>query len=70
MTSVSETMGRPAVYPLRHMNVNDTLTLPVPTGADVKRVARAVSRYGNRHDRFYRCKTDRKTRLMTVTRIR
>lgn len=62
--------GRPAIYPLGSMAVGDTVTLPAETPADVKRIAKNASQYGIRHDRFYRCRTDRKTRLMTITRIR
>ena len=62
--------GRPVTYPLRHMEVGDTCTLPAETAHDVKRIARNVSQYGLRHDRFYRCRTDRTTRLMTIIRIR
>jgi hypothetical protein len=62
--------GRPATYPFGAMAVGDICTLPVPTAADVKRIARNASQYGLRHDRFYSCRTDRATRLMTITRIR
>ena len=64
------TFGRPVTYPLRYMAVGDTCTLPAETPQDVKRIARNVSQYGLRHDRFYRCCTDRAARLMTITRIR
>lgn len=62
--------GRPVTYPLRGMAVGDTVLIDVPTSADVKRVARNVSQYGLRNERFYRCKTNRQTRQMAVTRIR
>ncbi len=52
------------------MAVGDCVTLDAPTSADVKRIARNVSQYGRRHDRGYRCKTDRQTRVMTITRVR
>lgn len=62
--------GRPPTYPLAGMAVGDTVTMDVPTSADVKRIARNVSQHGQRHDRAYRCKTSRSTRTMTITRIR
>ena len=61
--------GRPITYPLRDMAVADTVQMDVPTAADVKRVARNVSQYGQRHNRYYRCNTDRVARVMTITRI-
>lgn len=64
------TFGRPVTYPLRYMAVGDTCTLPAETPQDVKRIARNVSQYGLRHNRFYSCRTDRKTRITTITRIR
>ena len=70
MKSGSKPFGRPPTYPLGPMAVGDCVTLPAPTGADVKRIARNVSQYGLRNDRYYRCKTDRATRLMTITRVR
>lgn len=70
MTEAVNLGGRPAVFPFRQMEVGDTFEIPVPTGADVKRVARNVSQFGIRYDRFYRCKTDRQTRIMVITRIR
>ncbi len=68
MTSVSKTFGRPPTYPLREMAVGDCITLPAPTSADIKRLARNVSQFGVRNDRGYRCRT--KAGVMTVTRIR
>lgn len=62
--------GRPVTYPLRDMEVGDEAEMEAPTAADVKRIARNVSQYGARHDRFYRCRTDMATRIMTITRIR
>lgn len=62
--------GRPPTYPFPHMAVGATAAMPAPTPADVKRIARNASQYGLRHDRFYRCSTDRDTRTMTITRIR
>lgn len=70
MTSVSKRFGRPPTYPLGPMAVGDQITLPAPTSADVKRIAKNASQYGQRHGRFYRCRTDQKTRVTTVTRIR
>ena len=70
MTSASKPFGRPPTYPLGVMQVGDTLDLSAPTPEDVKRIARNVSQYGLRHDRFYRCRTDSATRVLTITRIR
>jgi len=70
MTSNSKAFGRPRSYPLHDMAVGDAVDLPAPTPADVKRIARNASQYGLRHDRFYRCKTDREARVLTITRIR
>lgn len=62
--------GRPSIYKLGDMEIGDAKEFPVPTSADVNRIARNVSQYGMRHNRYYRCKTDRKARITTVTRIR
>ena len=69
MKSVSK-FGRPQSYPFGNMAVGDSEQLPAPKPADVKRIARNASQYGLRHDRYYRCSTDRETRTLTVTRIR
>ena len=52
------------------MAVGDAINLPVPTPADVKRVARNTSQYGLRHERCYRCRTNSDTRVITITRVR
>lgn len=70
MTSAFNPFGRPTTYPFAAMDVGESVTLDVPTAADVKRIARNASQYGLRHNRGYRCKTDRDTRVMTVTRVR
>ncbi len=62
--------GRPVSYPLSGMEVGEEVQMEADTPADVKRIARNVSQYGARHDRFYRCRTDPITRIMTITRIR
>lgn len=62
--------GRPEVYPLKAMQVGDTLQLEAPTQADTKRIHRAVSQHAERHGRGFRGKMDRKTRIITFTRIR
>lgn len=62
--------GRPVSYPLRGMEVGEEVEMEADTPADVKRIARNVSQYGARHDRFYRCRTDMRTRIMIITRIR
>lgn len=61
---------RPPVYPFGRMDVGDTFDIHAPTPADVKRIAKNASQYGLRHDRFYQCRTDQKTRVTTVTRVR
>lgn len=68
MTSASKTFGRPPIYPLGPMAVGDRITLPAPTSADIKRIARNVSQYGLRNDRCYRCRT--KDGVTTITRVR
>jgi regulator of extracellular matrix RemA (YlzA/DUF370 family) len=50
------------------MAVGDQVTLPAPTSADIKRICRAVSSYGQRHDRSYMCRT--RDGVMTITRRR
>lgn len=50
------------------MAVGDSFTMPAPTSADIKRICRNVSQYGQRHDRGYTCRT--KDGVTTVTRIR
>lgn len=70
MTTASNTFGRPPIYPFRAMAVGDSIELPAPSPADVKRIARNASQYGLRTDRFYSCKTDRARRVTTVTRVR
>ena len=62
--------GRPLTYPLADLAIGEAATLPAPTTTDVKRLCTNVSQYGRRHDRAYRCKTDRQTRVMTITRVR
>ena len=69
MTSVSK-FGRPPTYPFADMAVGESADIDAPTPRDVKRIAKNASQYGLRHDRFYRCRTDQKTRVTTVTRVR
>ena len=64
------THGRPPVFKLLEMEVGDVKEFPAPTTADVTRIARNASQTGIRHDRYFRCSTNRKTRITTVTRIR
>ena len=68
MTSGSNAFGRPATYPLGPMAVGDSFTMPAPTSADIKRICRAVSSYGQRRDRSYMCRT--RDGVMTITRRR
>ena len=46
MNSVSNPFGRPTTYPFAAMDVGETVKLDVPTAADVKRIARNASQYG------------------------
>ena len=64
------TRGRKPTYHFGSMIVGDMVTFDAPTPADVKRIARNASQYGQRNERFYRCRTDLTTRLLTVTRVR
>jgi len=52
------------------MDVGEVWHVDAPEPADCKRIARNVSQYGVRHDKGYLCRTDRQTRVMTVTRVR
>lgn len=61
---------RPPIYPLGGLDVGASFTMPAPTHADRKRIARNVSQYGMRNDKGFRCKTDKTTLVMTVTRLR
>ncbi len=64
------TFGRPSTYRLLEMEIGDVKEFETPTTADVIRISRNVSQTGIRHDRYFRCKTNRKTRITTVTRVR
>lgn len=70
MTSDSKRFGKPRTYPLRDMEIGAAVQMAAPTPADKKRIARNTSKYGLLHDRCYRCRTDKKTGMMTITRIR
>lgn len=63
-------MLRPSRYGFDTMQPGDSIEIHVPTGKDVKRMCSLASQYGTRNDRGYRCKTNRQTRIMTITRIR
>jgi hypothetical protein len=63
-------MGRPSTYRLLDLEVGETRDFEAPTTADVTRIARNASQTGIRHDRYFRCKTNKQTRITTVTRIR
>ena len=64
------TFGRPSTYRLLELEVGGSRDFETPTTADVIRISRNVSQTGIRHDRYFRCKTNRKTRITTVTRVR
>lgn len=70
MTEEPKRFGRPHAYPLHRMDVGERVRMDVPTAADVKRICRNVSQYGQRHDKAFACKTDRQTRVMVIERIR
>lgn len=69
MGMTAKAFGRPRTYPLADLAVGGKATMPAPTSADVKRIARNVSQYGMRHNRRYMCRTDRQTGVMTITRL-
>jgi len=64
------TFGRPSTYKLLELEVGEARDFDAPTTADVSRIARNASQTGIRHDRYFRCKTNKQTRTTTVTRIR
>ncbi len=61
--------GRPSLYGFPDLAVGESVDVPVPTPADVKRMCTNASQYGIRRGQGYRCKTDRQTRVMTITRV-
>jgi hypothetical protein len=52
------------------MAVGQSKDFPAHTADDKKRIARRASAFGIRHDRYYRCKTNKQMCITTVTRIR
>ena len=64
------TFGRPSTYRLLELEVGEARDFEASTTADVSRIARNASQTGMRHDRYFRCKTNKQTRITTVTRIR
>lgn len=62
--------SKPRTYPIYDLEVGAAVQMAAPTAADRKRIARNVSQYGIRHDRGHHCKTDRRTGIMTITRLR
>lgn len=64
------TKPKEPIYPLAKLAVGDSFGMPAHTLADRKRIARNVSQYGMRHGKGFRCKTDKTTLVMTVTRVR
>lgn len=62
--------GRSSVYGLERLKVGDTVAFDAPTLADCKRIHRNASQYGQRHDKAFRGKMNRQTRLITFTRVR
>ena len=70
MTLGSKRFGRPPEYGFDEMDIGETITMSAPTPEDVKRIARNTSQYGIRKDKQLMCRTDRRTRIMTIKRIR
>ena len=70
MSDTPKRFGRPSLYSFPDLAVGESVEVPVPTPRDVKRMCSNASQYGMRHDRAFRCKTDRQTRVMTITRVR
>lgn len=62
--------GKPRTYPLMDMEIGDVVHMPAPTPADSNRICRNVSQYGIRHGRGYVCRTNRQTRIISITRVR
>ena len=62
--------GRPPKYPLGDMKVGEQHKLAAPEPADVKRICSNASQYGIRNDKFFRCRLDYATRVLTIERIR
>ena len=69
-SAIDMTFVRPSTYGLHEMAVGESKDFPAPTPNDNKRIARRASAFGIKHDRCYRCKTNKKTRITTITRIR
>lgn len=63
-------VGRPSKFGFGELEIGQHVQIPVPTSHDVKRIARAASLFGTRKNKGFRCKTDRATRMMRVTRVR
>lgn len=57
-------------YNFHDIDVGGYVQMPAPTLEDKRRIAKNVSVYGIRHNRGYMCRTDRKTGIMTITRLR
>lgn len=57
-------------YFLEDLDIGDIREVKAATPHDVKRIAKAVSIFGIRKEKGFRCRTDRKTRIMTITRVR
>ena len=55
--------------PLRALEIGDTISFHAPTGKDVVRYHRNAFQFGERNDRRFKGKIDRKTRILTFTRI-
>ena len=63
-------VGRPSKVGFGEIKIGEFVEIPVPTSHDVKRIARAASLFGTRKSKGFRCKTDRATRIMRITRVR
>ncbi len=62
--------GRPPKYPFKQMAIGDQHQVPAPTPADVKRICSNASQSGIRNDKFFRCRLDYASRVMTIERVR
>lgn len=58
------------IYNFHDIDIGATVQMLAPTIEDKRRIAKNVSVYGIRHNRGYMCRTDRKTGIMTITRLR
>lgn len=58
------------IYNFHDIEIGAAVQMSAPTLDDKRRIAKNVSAHGIRHNRGYMCRTDRKTGIMTITRLR